>query len=101
MPWHHRYHHVLTHSFPTRRSPARVAARAVGAAEGADAAVQLAKLAGLLPALFSREAVKDDRQAPHVTPGDVASDVAPDRLRIVSRAHLPIAQSDKIGRAHV
>lgn len=79
----------------TRPLKGPFAARDVGAADAADAAIQLAKLAGLLPALFIREAVKDDREAPHVTPGDVASYVAPDRLRIVSRAHLPIAQSDK------
>src|SRR3546814_6453009 len=79
----------------TRPLKGPFAARDVGAADAADAAIQLAKLAGLLPALFIREAVNDDRQAQHVTPGDVASYVAPDRLRIASRAHLPIAKSDK------
>src|SRR3546814_12092365 len=53
------------------------AARDVGAADAADAAIQLAKLAGLLPALFTRAAVKDDSQAPHGTPGEVASHVPP------------------------
>lgn len=61
----------------------------------ADAAIQLAKLSGLLPALFIRETMPQDKDLPHVTPADVAAYVSPDRLRIVSRAHLPIAQSDK------
>lgn len=61
----------------------------------ADAAIQLAKLSGLLPALFVREATEEDSDLPHVSPQAVADYVSPDRLRIVSRAHLPIAQSEK------
>ncbi len=60
-----------------------------------DGAIQLAKLSGLLPALFVRTAVASDKKLPQVSPSDITAYVSPERLRIVSRAHLPIAQSDK------
>lgn len=59
----------------------------------ADAAIRLAKLAGLLPALFVREAAPADAALPRVSPPALAAYQAPDRLRIVARAHLPLAQS--------
>src|SRR3546814_11147691 len=77
----------------TRPLKGPFAARDVGAADAADAAIQLAKLAGLLPALFIREAVKDDRQAPHVTPGDVASSVARSEERRVGNERVSTCRS--------
>lgn len=69
--------------------------RPVEPPELADTAIQLAKLSGLLPALFVRAATEADKDAPRVTPDEVTGYVSADRLRIVSRAHLPISQSDK------
>lgn len=62
----------------------------------ADAAIQLAKLSGLLPSLFIRETdMAADKGLPRISPQEAMAYVAPDRLRIVSRARLPISQSDK------
>ncbi len=58
----------------------------VGAA--ADAALTLAKIAGLLPALFVREGDGGD---PVVSPTAIAAYRSSDRLRIVARARLPVA----------
>ena len=64
-------------------------------ADAADGAIRLAKLAGLLPALFVRASVAADGALPQVMPEAIAAYQAPDALRIVTRARLPIAQSDQ------
>src|SRR3546814_2116612 len=48
----------------TRPLKGPFAARRVGAADAADAAIQLATLAGLLPALFYRTGGRDARETP-------------------------------------
>ena len=62
------------------------------------AALALAKTAGLLPALFVR-ATDDSGQppleSPAVTPGAIAHYRSSDRLRIVSRARLPIVGAEQ------
>src|SRR3546814_5752162 len=75
----------------TRPLKGPFAARDVGAAAAADAAIQLDKLAELLPALFIREAVKDDRQERPVTTGGGASSDLPDRPAHHTSATMQIA----------
>ncbi|MBO9714720.1 GTP cyclohydrolase II [Sphingomonas sp.] len=53
--------------------------------ESAAAALQLARIAGLLPAFFVKPAT-----APGITPADLAEHEDADRLRIVARARLPV-----------
>ena len=59
-------------------------------ADEAAAALVLARLAGLLPALF----VLPGGAAVAVTPADVAAHDAPDRLAEVARARLPVAAGE-------
>lgn len=64
------------------------AARPTGADGAANAAIRLARLAGLLPAFYIADAARD---AVQVEAGDIiAFDAAPS-VRIVARARLPIA----------
>jgi GTP cyclohydrolase II len=56
----------------------------------AAAALRLARVAGLLPAFFVRPAAGEDR----ITPADVDAHEDADRLRIVARAHLPVAGAE-------
>jgi GTP cyclohydrolase II len=53
--------------------------------ESAAAALQLARIAGLLPAFFIRPAT-----TPGITPQDIAAHEDAERLRIVARAFLPV-----------
>jgi len=69
--------------------------RDIGARSAAEAGLNLAKIAGLLPALFVRSLKPADEGLPAVTPEEVAAYVSPERLRIISRARLPIAASDR------
>jgi GTP cyclohydrolase II len=55
----------------------------------ADAALELARIAGLLPAFF----VRSSDAAPMIRPGDIAAAEDPARLRIATRARLPVAAS--------
>lgn len=57
----------------------------------AAAALELARLTGILPAFFVRDARDADVT---VTPADIAAYEAPDRLSIVARALLPVAASE-------
>ncbi|RYD67940.1 MAG: GTP cyclohydrolase II [Sphingomonadales bacterium] len=63
---------------------------AVEAPALAAAAMQLARMAGLLPAFFVRAAAGEDT----ITPGDIEAHEDADRLRIVARAHLPVAGAE-------
>jgi GTP cyclohydrolase II len=58
--------------------------------ELAAAALRLARVAGLLPAFFVRPAVGEEA----ITPADIDAHEDADRLRIVARAHLPIADAE-------
>ena len=62
------------------------------APQAAFAAMQLARLAGLLPAFHLLDEAETD--APRVTPGDIAAYVDPGFLRIAARARLPVSASD-------
>ena len=62
----------------------------VGAEQAAGAALELARLAGLLPAFFVRSGAAG---AP-VAPADIAAYDDPARLAIVARARLPVAASE-------
>jgi GTP cyclohydrolase II len=53
--------------------------------ESAAAALQLARIAGLLPAFFLKPAT-----APGISPADIAAHEDSERLRIVARARLPV-----------
>ncbi len=59
---------------------------------GAEAAIRLARLAGLLPALFAGGAAED---AVTLRSDDVIDALDHPSVRIVSRARLPIAQAEK------
>ena len=63
----------------------------VGAIEATSAALELARLAGLLPAFFIREIAATDDM---LTPADVVAYEASDRLTIAARARLPVAASE-------
>lgn len=58
--------------------------------EAAQAALNLARIAGLLPAFF----VKPASGGEAITPDDIAAHEDADRLRIVARAHLPVAGAE-------
>ena len=60
-----------------------------GAEAGAAAALKLARLAGVLPAFFVRDASGPD-DAPRTTAADILDYDAPAHLAIASRARLPI-----------
>ena len=60
---------------------------------GAEAAIQLTRLAGLLPALFAGGAAPDDTL--RLDGAAIASAVAAPRVTIASRARLPIAQAER------
>ena len=63
----------------------------VGAIEAAAGALELARLAGLLPAFFVREARGGDR----ITPTDIAEYDNPARLVVAARARLPVEASEE------
>ncbi|RYE03697.1 MAG: GTP cyclohydrolase II [Sphingomonadales bacterium] len=63
---------------------------AVEAPAEAAAALRLARVAGLLPAFFVRAARGEDS----ITPSDIDAHEDADRLRIVARAHLPVAGAE-------
>lgn len=56
----------------------------------AASALQLARIAGILPAFFVREAQGEDA----ITLADIAAHEDADRLRIVTRARLPVAGAE-------
>lgn len=61
--------------------------------DAASAALRLARIAGLVPAFFVRpetDGVGDDA----ITPGDIDAHEDPARLRIVTRARLPVAGAE-------
>jgi GTP cyclohydrolase II len=58
--------------------------------EAAQAALRLARIAGLLPAFFIRPAGGEDA----ITPQDIDAHEDADRLRIVARARLPVAGAE-------
>jgi GTP cyclohydrolase II len=62
------------------------------ATEAARAAIELARLAGLLPAFF---VLPGDEADGSVTADEIQTYEAPDRLRIVARARLPIEAAEK------
>lgn len=64
---------------------------ATEAPDAARAALDLARLAGILPAFFVRDAGGRDAD---LEPEDVAAYESPDRLAIVARARLPVAASE-------
>ena len=70
------------------------AAQPLPAPEAAEAAMQLARLAGLLPAYHLLADGEADFDAPVVTPGDVAAYADPAQLRIAARARLPVSASE-------
>ncbi|MEZ5709363.1 MAG: GTP cyclohydrolase II [Blastomonas sp.] len=59
----------------------------------AEAAMQLARLAGLLPAYHILDEAEED--APRVSPADIAAYGAPESLRIAARARLPVTASEE------
>lgn len=61
------------------------------AGEAASAALELARIAGLLPAFFARPAPKEDALPAHA----VFAYEAPDRLMIAARARLPVEAAEK------
>jgi GTP cyclohydrolase II len=61
------------------------------APDAARAALDLARLAGILPAFFVSDTGQSDT---HVQPDDVAAYESPDRLAVVARARLPVAASE-------
>jgi GTP cyclohydrolase II len=63
---------------------------AVEEPEAAQAALRLARIAGLLPAFFIKPATGEDA----ITPEDIDAHEDADRLRIVARAHLPVAGAE-------
>lgn len=65
--------------------------RPVVAAEAASAALTLARVAGLLPAFFVRDA---GEAAAHVDAAEIASYERQDHLAIVARARLPVAGAE-------
>lgn len=64
----------------------------VAVPDAAGAALTLARVAGLLPAFFVREAADDGSEA--VTLADLAAHQDPARLRLVTRARLPVAGAE-------
>lgn len=60
--------------------------------DAAGAALELARIAGILPAFLVSPS--DAGEAQSVAPGDVAAYAASGALRIVTRAHLPISASE-------
>lgn len=70
------------------------AALPLPAPDAAEAAMQLARLAGLLPAYHLLDAAEADFDAPTVTPADVAAYADPTQLRIAARARLPVSASE-------
>lgn len=63
----------------------------VGAAEASSTALELARLAGLLPAFFVRNVAAAEGM---LTPADIAAYETSDRLAIAARARLPVAASE-------
>jgi GTP cyclohydrolase II len=61
-------------------------------AAGAQAALDLARLTGILPAFFVRDAAACDLT---VAPADIAAYESPDRLAVVARAFLPVIASEQ------
>lgn len=68
------------------------AAQPLPSPQAAEAAMQLARLAGLLPAYHIL--TEAEAEAPRVTPADVAAYADPTTLRIAARARLPVSTSD-------
>ena len=62
----------------------------VPVADAGAAALRLARIAGLIPAFFVREGESDDA----ITPADIDAHEDPARLRIVTRARLPVAGAE-------
>lgn len=60
------------------------------ARDAAAAALRLARIAGLLPAFFAYEGEAGET----ITPADIAAHENPARLRIVTRARLPVAGAE-------
>jgi GTP cyclohydrolase II len=69
-------------------------ATAIGDADAANAALKLARLAGLLPAFFVREG-DPPADAPRVSAADIADYDSPSHLRIASRARLPVSATEQ------
>lgn len=67
--------------------------RPIDASDLAEAAIQIAKLSGLLPALFTRPATEADEALPRASPAAIQDYISPDALHIVARARLPVRQS--------
>jgi GTP cyclohydrolase II len=65
-------------------------AAAIPDVDAAAAALRLARIAGVLPAFFMRPAAGEDA----ITPADIDAHEDADRLRIVARAHLPVAGAE-------
>lgn len=61
-------------------------------AAGAQAALDLARLTGILPAFFVRDSATCDLT---VAPADIAAYESPERLAVVARALLPVAASER------
>lgn len=64
----------------------------VPAADAAAAALRLARIAGLVPAFFLRAGEGEGEDA--ITPADIDAHEDPARLRIVTRARLPVAGAE-------
>ncbi len=62
----------------------------VPVADAAAAALRLARIAGLVPAFFIREGEAEGA----ITPADIDAHEDPSRLRIVTRARLPVAGAE-------
>ena len=62
----------------------------VPVADAAAAALRLARIAGLVPAFFVREGQAEGA----ITPADIDAHEDPSRLRIVTRARLPVAGAE-------
>jgi GTP cyclohydrolase II len=67
--------------------------KACPALRSAKAALELARLAGLLPAFFAHAG--DDEEAVQVIAGQIERYEAPQRLRIVARARLPVDAAER------
>jgi GTP cyclohydrolase II len=63
--------------------------------EAGKNAMQLARLAGLLPSFYVHEGTDAEEDVQHVTSADIAAYTDPEHLRLAARAQLPVSASEK------
>ena len=67
----------------------------LGECSAAEQAMQMARLAGLLPAFHIHDASDADAETPTVNARDIAAYGAPSSLRLAARARLPVTLSEQ------